>query len=120
MFNVTLLDHFQHPRNPGHLDPPAITVEASNPACGDILKLFARIEDGRLAEVRYQARGCTASIAAGSALTELITGRTLASAATVTAADIDSAVGGLPTESKHVAALCLDALKLLLRSSVLP
>lgn len=120
MFNVTLLDHFQHPRNAGELPPPAVIVEASNPACGDILKLSARIHQGAIAEIRYQARGCTASIAAGSAFTELLAGRTLMEAAKVTAADIDSALGGLPAESGHVAALCVDALKLLLRASARP
>ena len=76
MYPPRLIEHFQNPRNVGELGPPAITVEVDNPACGDILRLSVRFEDGRAAEVRYKVRGCTASIAAGSALTEWIAGKT--------------------------------------------
>jgi NifU-like protein involved in Fe-S cluster formation len=86
----------------------------SNPACGDILRLAARFEDDRAVEVRYKVRGCTASIAAGSALTEWMVGKTRAQMAAFRAAIVDQAVGGLAAESKHAAALCTDAVKLLL------
>jgi nitrogen fixation NifU-like protein len=114
MYPQRLLDHFQNPRNVGELPPPAITIEASNPACGDILRLAARFEDGVAAEVRYKVRGCTASIAAGSALTEWLTGKSRAEIATFVPGMVDAAVGGLPAESKHAAALCGDAVKALL------
>src|SRR4051794_33920870 len=57
MYPLQLIEHFQNPRNVGELGPPAITVEVSNPACGDILRLSVRFEDGRAAEVRYKVRG---------------------------------------------------------------
>ena len=115
MYSERLLEHFQNPRNVGELGPPAITVEASNPACGDILRLSARFESGVAVEVRYKVRGCTASIAAGSALTEWIAGRSLAEIAAFAPSIVDDAVGGLSSESKHAAVLCLDAVKLLLK-----
>jgi nitrogen fixation NifU-like protein len=115
MFNEQLLDHFNNPRNVGELPPPALFVEVANPACGDVLRLSARLEDGRIAEVRYQVRGCTASIAAGSALTELISGKSLAELNVLRAADVEAAVGGLATESKHAAVLCVDAVRALIR-----
>ena len=114
MYPERLLDHFQNPRNVGELPSPAVTVEVSNPACGDILRLSVRFEDGRAAEVRYKVRGCTASIAAGSALTEWIAGRTATEVAAFRPAMVDEAVGGLPAESKHAAVLCADAVKRLL------
>jgi nitrogen fixation protein NifU and related proteins len=114
MYPQRLLDHFQNPRNVGELPPPAVTIEASNPACGDIMRLAARFEDGVAAEVRYKVRGCTASIAAGSALTEWLTGKSLAQIAAFKPAMVDAAVGGLPAESKHAAVLCADAVKALL------
>ena len=114
MFSERLLDHFENPRNAGRLDDPAaLVVEAANPICGDELVLSARVEDGRITEVRYQTRGCTASIAVGSALTELITGRTAAELATLEAAEIEAAVDGLPQESKHAARLAQDAARAL-------
>jgi nitrogen fixation NifU-like protein len=115
MYPPRLLEHFQNPRNVGELAPPAVTVEVSNPACGDILRLSARFQADVAVEVRYKVLGCTASIAAGSALTEWIEGKTRAEIAAFQAAIVDQAVGGLAAESKHAAALCADAVKLLLK-----
>ena len=113
-----LLEYFKNPRNAGHLPPPAVTVDVSNPACGDLLRLSARFdENGRVAEVRYQVRGCTASIAAGSALTEWMAGKSRVELASLTAADIEEALGGLEPASKHAAALCVDGLKSMLAAA---
>jgi nitrogen fixation NifU-like protein len=114
MYSEALLDHFQNPRNVGELPPPAVTVEVSNPACGDILRLSVRFDGDIAREVRYKVRGCTASIAAGSALTEWIAGKTRAEIAGFLPAAIDQAFGGLPAESKHAAVLCADGVKALL------
>src|ERR1700685_4196917 len=111
MYSARLLEHFRDPRNVGQLAPPAVAVGASNPACGDMLRLSARFENGRVAEARYQTRGCTASIAAGSALTEWMTGKSRVQIAAFAPAMVDAAVGGLPAESKHAAVLCADAVK---------
>lgn len=90
-------------------------VEVSNPACGDILRISARIEAGRVVDVRYKTRGCTASIAAGSALTELMLSRTIRELQGITAPLVEQAVGGLASESRHAAVLCVDAVKALLQ-----
>jgi NifU-like protein involved in Fe-S cluster formation len=115
MYSERLLDHFQNPRNAGTLDPPAVMVEVSNPICGDILQLSALANEGRVREVRFKTRGCTASIAAGSALTELLHGKTFDEMATLKAADVEEAVGGLSNESKHAAMLAIDGVRALLR-----
>ena len=100
----------------GELAPPAVTVEISNPACGDILRLSARFEEGRIAEARFQVRGCTASIAAGSALSEWMTGKTRAQLRELKAEIIETALGGLEPASKHAAVLCVDGAKAIARS----
>jgi nitrogen fixation protein NifU and related proteins len=115
LYSEAFLDHFKNPRNVGELPPPAVTVEISNPACGDILRLSARFENGRASEVGYKVRGCTASIASGSALTEWMLGKSRIELAALTAATIESAVGGLIPESKHAAVLCVDGVKALLK-----
>ncbi len=120
MYPPRLIDHFQNPRNVGELGPPAITVEVANPACGDTLRLAVRFANGRAAEVRYKVRGCTASIAAGSALTEWIAGKTHVELAAFDPALIDEAVGGLPAASKHAAVLCADGVKKLLEAKIEP
>jgi NifU-like protein involved in Fe-S cluster formation len=117
MYSDLLLDHFAHPRNVGELAAPALAVEASNPACGDILRLSVLFEDGKAAAVRYKVRGCTASIAAGSALTEWITGKSIEQLGAFDASVVEAALGGLAAESKHAAVLCGDAVKLLLKRS---
>jgi nitrogen fixation NifU-like protein len=117
VYSEALLDHFQNPRNVGELPSPAVTVEVSNPACGDILRLSVRFDNGIARDARYKVRGCTASIAAGSALTEWIAGKTRGELAAFLPAAIDEAVGGLPAESKHAAALCADGVKALLRGA---
>lgn len=108
MHSELLLEHFRNPRNSGVLGPPAVTVDVTNPACGDLLRLSARFEDGRVAEARFQVRGCTASIAAGSALCEWMPGKTRAQLQALTAEIIDAALGGLEPASKHAAVLCVD------------
>ena len=118
MYPERLLDHFQNPRNVGELAPPAVTVEVSNPACGDILRLSARFEDGRIAEARYKVRGCTASIAAGSALTEWLIGKRREDLQGFRGTIIEDALGGLQNESKHAAVLCADGVKRLATASV--
>ena len=115
MYSERLLDHFQNPRNVGELPPPAITVEVSNPACGDILRLSAHFDGERIVEATYKVRGCTASIAAGSALTEWLTGKTRDELSLFAAGLIDEAVGGLPAASQHAAVLCADAVRALRR-----
>ena len=115
MHSETFLDHFQNPRNVGELpSPPAIVASVENPVCGDTLRLFALVRDGRIAEVSYKVRGCTASIATASAFSELLRGRTRAEVKALKPENAEAAVGGLPAESKHAAALCIQAAKLLL------
>jgi NifU-like protein involved in Fe-S cluster formation len=112
-----LLDHFQNPRNVGELQAPAVTVDVTNPACGDMLRLSVRFENDRVAEARFRTRGCTASIAASSALTEWMTGKSRLELRTLHAALIEDAVGGLEPASKHAAVLCVDAVKQVLVKS---
>ena len=111
MHTERLLDHFQNPRNVGELPAPAVKVDVTNPACGDMLRLSVRFENGRVAEARFLTRGCTASIAASSALTEWMTGKSRLELRTLHAGLIDDAVGGLEPASKHAAVLCVDAVK---------
>ena len=114
MYSEAFLDHFKNPRNVGELDAPAVKVDVSNPACGDMLRLSARFENGRIAEVRYKVRGCTASIASGSALTMWMQVKSPAELAALTPEILEREVGGLIPESKHAAVLCVDGVKKLL------
>ena len=114
MFSAALLDHFQFPRNAGELPNPTAKIEVTNPVCGDVLQLSAILEDGRIAAVRFLCRGCTASIACASLLTEKIQGRELHELRDLTADSLATALGGLPSASAHAAQLAHDALRALL------
>ena len=115
MFSKTVLDHFRHPRNAGELADATVIVEVSNPVCGDILKLSARVEDGRIAEVRFLCRGCTTAIACASLLTEEIRGRAVDGLRAITAETLSKALGDLPAATLHGAQLAADGLSSLLQ-----
>ena len=114
VYSPQLLDHFEHPRNPGILTGANASVQLDNPVCGDVLKLMAIFERGVIHDIRFQAKGCVPSIACASALTELVHGKSLAAASSVSREDVIRAVGGIPQASTHAVQLAVDCLKALL------
>jgi nitrogen fixation NifU-like protein len=110
MYSAQLLDHFQNPRNVGELAAADATAEIENPACGDVLRLTLKQGAGLITKAQFKAKGCVAAIACGSALTELLVGKTLHEAKKLCREDVSAAVGGLPQASTHAAQLAVDAL----------
>jgi len=110
MYSAQLLDHFQNPRNAGEIADADAVAEIENPACGDVLQLSLKSSAGRITQARFKAKGCVAAIACGSALTELVVGKTLNEARALQREDFSAAVGELPQGSSHAAQLALDAL----------
>lgn len=117
MYSAAVLNHFKNPRNAGELPNATATVEVSNPVCGDVLQLAARVENGRISEVRFKAKGCVTSVACGSYLAETLAGMSIAEAGEITPEQIAEALGGLPTATMHAAQLAFDALRELLRNA---
>jgi nitrogen fixation NifU-like protein len=115
MYSQTLLDHFHHPRNVGEIADASVVVEVSNPVCGDLMKLWAVVRDGKIQDVKFKAAGCVPSVACGSWLTEAILTKSPQELCILTPDDIISALGGLPPASNHAAVLAVDALKRLLK-----
>jgi len=114
MYSAQLLDHFQNPRNAGEIADADAVAEIENPACGDVLRLSVKSSAGRVTQAWFKAKGCVAAIACGSALTELIAGKTLNEARNLGRDEVIDAVGGLPQASTHAAQLALDALSAVL------
>ena len=113
-FSEAVLEHFRNPRHSGELDGATHRIEVSNPVCGDVLQLAARVEDGKIREARFLCRGCTTAIACASWMTERITGMSLKEAADSVNADaIAGGLGGLAEETRHGAVLAADAVKAL-------
>jgi nitrogen fixation NifU-like protein len=117
MFSEAVLEHFRNPRNAGELPGATAVAEVSNPVCGDVLKLSAKVVDGRFAKVRFLCRGCTTSIACASLLTEQIGGHTVAETRKLTPEGLSEAIGGLPPATFHGAQLAIDGLRALLEKS---
>ena len=115
MYSPQVLDHFQHPRNPGEVANPNASVQIENPACGDVLKLTLRVTDGRIEEIRFLAQGCVPTMACASLLTELVQGRTVAEARQLRREDLVGALGGLPPASTHASRLAMDTLAALIQ-----
>jgi nitrogen fixation NifU-like protein len=110
MYSSQILDHFEHPRNAGEIANPDAKARVENPACGDILELSLKMQDGRIGEIRFRAKGCVPAMACGSALTELVREKTLQEARQLTREEVVAAVGGLPEASSHASYLAMDAL----------
>jgi nitrogen fixation NifU-like protein len=115
MYSEKVLDHFEHPRNIGELPSPDAEVRLEHQVCGDIMSLSVKIAEGRIDQVRYRTRGCVASIAAGSCLTEMIQGKSLAEASALQRENLLEALGGLPNASIHPTHLAMDALAQVLK-----
>lgn len=109
MFSPEVLDHFKNPRNAGELPNATVSVDVSNPVCGDVLRVAVRVELSRIVESRFLCRGCTTSIACASRLTELLTGRHISELSEISADVLAAAFGGLPPEIIHGAHLAADA-----------
>jgi nitrogen fixation NifU-like protein len=110
-YSQQILDHFEHPRNVGELPDADAEARLEHPVCGDIMKLAIKVADGHIAQVRYRTRGCVASIAAGSCLTEMIRGKSVNEAAALKREQLVEALGGLPNASMHASHLALDVLR---------
>jgi NifU-like protein involved in Fe-S cluster formation len=114
MYSQKLLDHFHHPRHVGEISNATAVVEVSNPACGDLMKLWAVVRDGRLLDVKFKVAGCVPAVACGSWLAETIIGKPLNEITGLTPDQIEAGLGGLPPASKHAALLALESLNRLL------
>lgn len=115
-FSEAVLDHFKNPRNSGDLPDATHRVEVSNPVCGDVLQLAARVQNGVILEAKFLCRGCTTAIACASWLTVQVTGKSLHDLRSIDAGAISDGLGRLPEETRHGAALAADALRSLLKN----
>lgn len=113
LYSDLLQDHFDHPRNVGELENADAEAVVSNPACGDVMQLYLRIEHGCITAATFKTMGCPAAIAAGSVTTEILRGRSLEES--FTRAEVSAALGGLPPQKAHTAVLAEDAVKAALK-----
>lgn len=111
MYNETVLDHFQNPRNTGEITEPDGVGEVGNPACGDVMRMFIKVDNGRISEIKYQTFGCAAAIACSSAASEMVMGQKLEAASTLTREQVADKLNGLPEEKMACSNLAPDAIR---------
>ena len=111
MYNETVMDHFQNPRNAGEIADPDGVGSVGNPACGDVMKMYIKVADNRVVEIKYKTFGCAAAIACSSMASELVMGKSLEDAASLTREEVAAALGGLPERKMSCSNLAPDAIR---------
>lgn len=111
MYSDIVQDHFDHPRNVGVIENADAEAFVSNPACGDTMHLYLRIDDDSIVDAKFKTMGCPAAIAASSITTEMLIGRTVAESLTLSRQDVSDALGGLSPQKIHCSVLSEDAIK---------
>lgn len=112
LYSEKVMDHFRNPRNVGTIENADGIGEAGNPVCGDIMKIYLKIEDDRITAVKFETFGCGSAIASSSMATELIMGQPLKEALKLTNKAVTEALDGLPAHKLHCSVLAEEAIKL--------
>ncbi len=111
MYSEKVMDHFMNPRNVGAMEDADGVGEVGNPTCGDLMKIFIKVKDNIITDIKFQTFGCGAAIATSSMITELAKGKTLDEALKLTRDDVAENLDGLPPIKMHCSNLSADALK---------
>lgn len=110
MYTEKVMDHFTNPRNVGEIPDADGVGLVGNPVCGDVMKLFIKVKDGKIADVKFKTFGCGAAIATSSMVTEMVLGKTLEEALAIGNKTVAEALDGLPPNKMHCSNLAADAL----------
>ena len=111
LYSDIVMDHFMHPRNVGEIENPDGVGQVGNAKCGDIMKMYLKIRDNVIQDVRFETFGCGSAIASSSMATEMIKGKTIDEALAVTNRQVVDALGGLPAHKLHCSVLAEESIK---------
>jgi nitrogen fixation NifU-like protein len=110
VYTEKVMEHFANPRNMGEVEDPDGVGQVGNPVCGDVMRITIRVEDGRIADVKFRTLGCAAAIATSSITTEMAKGKTLQEALEITRKQVADELGGLPAQKMHCSNLAAQGL----------
>ena len=111
LYSDIVMDHFMHPRNVGEIENPDGVGQVGNAKCGDIMKMYLKIRDNVIQDVKFETFGCGSAIATSSMATEMIKGKTIDQALAVTNRQVVDALGGLPAHKLHCSVLAEESIK---------
>ena len=111
LYSDIVMDHFMHPRNVGEIENPDGVGQVGNDKCGDIMKMYLKIRDNVIQDVKFETFGCGSAIASSSMATEMIKGKTIDEALAVTNRQVVDALGGLPAHKLHCSVLAEESIK---------
>ena len=111
MYSEKVMDHFTNPRNVGEIENASGVGEVGNPTCGDIMRIYLKVKDNIIEDVKFKTFGCGAAIATSSMVTELVKGKTIEEAQKISNSAVAEALDGLPPVKMHCSNLAADALK---------
>jgi nitrogen fixation NifU-like protein len=110
-YSTKVMEHFAHPRNVGEMENPDGVGHVGNPVCGDIMEMYIKVKDNVITDVKFKTFGCGAAIATSSMATEMIKGKTIEEALTLTNKAVAEALDGLPPVKMHCSVLAEEAVK---------
>lgn len=110
-YSEKVMDHFTHPRNVGEISAASGVGTVGNPICGDVMKMFLKIENDIIVDVKFKTFGCGAAVATSSMVTEMVKGKSITEALTITNKAVAEALGGLPPVKMHCSVLAEEALR---------
>jgi nitrogen fixation NifU-like protein len=111
MYTEKVMDHFTNPRNVGEIRDADGVGEVGNAKCGDIMRIYLKVDNNRITDVKFKTFGCGAAIATSSMITEMVKGRTLDEAVKISNQAVAEALGGLPPVKMHCSNLAADSLQ---------
>ena len=110
VYNETLIDHFMHPRNVGEIENPDAVAVVGDPTCGDFIRVYLKVEAGKISDFKFLTQGCPGAISTSSIATELAIGKTLEQALELTDNAVIEAAGGIPARKAHCSLLAIRGL----------
>lgn len=111
LYSEKVMDHFENPRNVGVIDDASGVGEVGNPVCGDIMRMYIKVEDGVISDVKFKTYGCTSAVASSSMATEMIKGKTIEEALQLSNKAVTEALDGLPPQKIHCSVLAEEAVR---------
>lgn len=110
MYTKKVLEHFKNPRNMGRIDDPDGVGKVGNIVCGDVMKLYIKVNDGKIADIKFETFGCVSAISTSSIITEMVKEKSLEEALKISRNDVADSLGGLPPIKMHCSNLAAEAL----------